>query len=161
MDDLYSGRLDALEQTWRIWAELGDGLTEDQWSTATRCPGWDVAALYAHTGVFPRHMSAPLPLLDDLVGEPVTAGELLQRFNAPEGVALTMAGTVADRAVSDAAAHTRKELVDWFSGHGPRALQRLRQAEATLVVPWPASGVVITLGEALRIVILEAAVHLT
>lgn len=67
-----------------------------------------------------------------------------------------MAGTVADRAVSDAAAHTRKELVDWFSGHGPRALQRLRQAEATLVVPWPASGVVITLGEALRIVILEA-----
>lgn len=30
MDDLYSGRLDALEQTWRIWAELGDGLTEDQ-----------------------------------------------------------------------------------------------------------------------------------
>lgn len=101
MDDLYSGRSDALEQTWRVWAELGDGLTEDQWSTATRCPGWDVAA-----------------------------------------------------------AHTRKELVDWFSGHGPRALQRLRQAEATLVVPWPASGVVITLGEALRIVILEATVHL-
>ncbi len=28
MADIYSGRLDALEQTWRAWADLGDGLTE-------------------------------------------------------------------------------------------------------------------------------------
>jgi Mycothiol maleylpyruvate isomerase N-terminal domain len=53
MDDLYSGRLDALEQTWRVWAELGDSLTENQWSTTTRYPGWDVAALYAHHSFFP------------------------------------------------------------------------------------------------------------
>jgi uncharacterized protein (TIGR03083 family) len=159
MEDVYSGRLDALEQTWRVWAELGDGLSEDQWSTATRCPGWDVAALYAHHSAFPRNMSALLPLLD-AVGEPVTAGELVRRFNAPDGVAHTMAETVAVQVVSDAAQLTRKELVDRFSVHGPRALQRLRQAEATLVVPWPGSGAVITLGEALRIVILEATVHL-
>jgi hypothetical protein len=42
MNDVYRGRLDALEQTWRVWAELGDALTEDQWSTGTRCTGWDV-----------------------------------------------------------------------------------------------------------------------
>jgi uncharacterized protein (TIGR03083 family) len=159
VDDLYSGRLDALEQTWRIWAELGDGLTEEQWSTASRCPSWDVAALYAHASAFPRDLNAPLPLLD-VVGEPVTAGELLRRFNAPDGLAHTMAETATDLAVSDAAEHTRKELVDRFSVHGPTALQWLGQAEATLIVPWPISGALITLVEAIRIVIFEATVHL-
>jgi uncharacterized protein (TIGR03083 family) len=159
MNDAYSGRLDALEQTWRVWAELGDGLTEDQWSTATRCTGWDVAALYAHHSTFPRNLSTSPPILD-AVGELVTAGELIRRFNAPDGVAHTMAETVADQAVSDAAQHSRKELVDRFSVQGPRALQRLRQAEATLVLPWAVSGEVVMLGEALRIVIMEAVVHL-
>jgi uncharacterized protein (TIGR03083 family) len=159
MAEVYSGRLDALEQTWRVWTELGEGLTENQWSTATRCPGWTVAALYAHHSVFPRDMSAPLPS-SDAMGDPVTAGELLRRFNAPEGVAHTMAETIADQVVSDAAEHTRRELIDRFSVHGPRALQRLRQADATLVVPWHTSGAVIMLVEALRIVLLEATVHL-
>lgn len=158
MDDVYLGRLGALEQTWQVWAQLGDSLTEQQWSAGTRCPGWDVAALYAHYSVFPLAMSAPLP--EGLVGEPVTAVEILSRFNAPDGAAHTMAETVADGAVSEAAAHTRRELVDRFSVHGPRALQRLRQAEATTVVPWPLSGAVITLVEALRIVLMEATVHL-
>ncbi|MGH3902652.1 MAG: maleylpyruvate isomerase N-terminal domain-containing protein [Pseudonocardiaceae bacterium] len=56
-------------------------LREDQWSTATRCPGWDVAALHTHHSAFPLALSAPLPLLDDPVGEPVTAGEILRRYN--------------------------------------------------------------------------------
>lgn len=160
VDEIYSGRLAALEQIWRIWAELGESLTEEQWSTATRCPGWDVAALYAHHSAFPLALSAPLPPRDDPMGEPVTAGEILRGFNAPDGVAHTMAGTVADHALSQAAALTRNELVDRFGVHGPCALQRLRQAEATLVVPWPASRKVIMLGEALRIVVMEATVHL-
>jgi uncharacterized protein (TIGR03083 family) len=160
MGDVYLGRLDALEQIWWVWAQLGDGLTEEQWSTATRCPGWDVAALYAHHSVFPLAMSAPPPPVDGPVGEPLTAIEILRRFNAEDGVAHSMAGTVADGAVSEAAAHTRRELIDRFSVHGPRALQGLCQAKATVVVPWPASGGVVTLVEALRIVLLEATVHL-
>lgn len=160
MDDVYLDRIDALEQTWQVWAQLGGDLTEEQWSTGTRCPGWDVAALYAHYSAFPLALSAPLPLPDGPVGEPVTAVEVLRRFNAPDGVAHTMAETVADGAVSEAAAHTRRELVDRFSVHGPRALQWLRRAEATAVVPWPVSGAVVTLVEALRIVLMEATVHL-
>lgn len=158
--DVYLGRLEALEQIWWVWGQLGEGLAEEQWSVATRCPGWDVAALYAHHSVFPVAMSAPPPPVDDPVGEPLTAVEILRRFNAPDGVAHSMAGTVADTAVSEAAAHTRRDLVDRFSVHGPRALRGLRQAKATVVVPWPASGGVITLVEALRIVLLEATVHL-
>ena len=62
--------------------------------------------------------------------------------------------------VSEATAHTRTALVERFTVHGPQALRRLRQAKPTLVVPWPDSDVVITLREALRIVVLEATVHL-
>jgi uncharacterized protein (TIGR03083 family) len=160
MDDVYTDRLDALEQIWQVWAQLGDSLTEEQWSTGTRCPGWDVAAVYAHYSVFPLFMSAAPPLPDSPVGEPVTAVEIVRRFNAPEGAAHTMAETVANGAISEAATHTRRELVDRFSVHGPRAFQWLRQAEATAVVPWPVSGAVVTLVEALRIVLMEATVHL-
>lgn len=160
MDDVYLDRLDALEQIWQVWAQLGDDLTEEQWSTGTRCPGWDVAAVYAHYSVFPLFMSAAPPLPDGPVGEPVTAVEIVRRFNAPDGAAHTRAETLADEVVSDAAAHTRRELVDRFSVHGPRALHWLRQAEATAVVPWPVSGTPVTLVEALRIVLLEATVHL-
>lgn len=44
--------------------------------------------------------------------------------------------------------------------HGSRALHGLRTTEETTVGPWPASGGVTTLVEALRIVLLEATVHL-
>jgi hypothetical protein len=70
-------------------------------------------------------MSASLPL-SDAVGDPVTAGELVRRFNAPDGIAHTMAGMNADQVISDAAQHTRKELIHRFSMHGPCVLQRLR-----------------------------------
>jgi uncharacterized protein (TIGR03083 family) len=160
MDDVYLGRLDALEQIWQVWAQLGDSLTEQQWSAATRCSGWDVAAVYAHYSVFPLNMSAPLQLPDGPGGEPVTAVEVVRRFNAPDGAAHTMAETVADGAITEAATHTRRELIDRFSVHGPRALQRLRQAKATTVVPWPVSGALVTLVEALRIVLMEGTVHL-
>lgn len=49
----YRHRIDALEMVWRRWADIGVGLSEQQWSTPTRCVGWDVAALYAHVGMFP------------------------------------------------------------------------------------------------------------
>jgi uncharacterized protein (TIGR03083 family) len=160
VDEIYRGRLDALEQTWRIWADLGSGLTEDQWSTASRCPGWDVAALFAHHSEFPLALDAPPPRPEGPAGQPVTAAEILRRFNAPDGVAHTMATMVADQAVADATQHTRGDLVDRFSVHGPRAVRRLRGAEAGMVVPWPASGAVVMLVEALRIVVMEATVHL-
>src|SRR5262249_14669574 len=120
----------------------------------------DVAALFAHASVFPLALSALPPLPDEPAGEPMTAVEILRRFNSPDGVAHTMAGTVADRAVSDAAKHTRQELVDRFGAPARDALQALRQAGPSVVVPWPSSGGVITLAEALRIILMEATVHL-
>jgi uncharacterized protein (TIGR03083 family) len=160
MNDVYLARLDTLEQTWQVWAELGKHLTNEQWSTATRCPGWDVAALYAHCSVWPLAMNTSPPVVGGPVGELLTAADITKRFNAPGGLTHSMAATVLDGAVADAAAHSRSELLDRFIVHGPRALQMLRQVEATVVVPWPVSGDLITLVEALRIVVLETTVHL-
>lgn len=94
--ELYRRRLDALEQTWQAWAELGRGLTEQQWSTPTRCPGWDVAGVYAHASLFPLHLSTspPVPAAQP-VGTPVTAVQLLRQSNTPTGMATTMAITIA------------------------------------------------------------------
>ncbi len=160
MDYIYRYRLDALEQTWDIWGRLGESLTEEQWSTPSRCPGWDVAALYAHYSRFPLDMSTPPQAADGPVGERLMAAELVKRFNAPNGVAQAMAGKVADGAVAEAAAHTRRELFDRFVVYGPRALQILRSTEPTLVVRWPTSDDVITVVEGLRVVLMEATVHL-
>lgn len=134
-------------------------MTDEQWSTDTRCDGWDVAALYAHHSVFPLALTALPPLPDGPAVEPVTAVHILERFNAPDGVAHTMADTVADSAVTDAAQHSRTELVDRFTVHGEQAVKSLRDTEATTLVPWPGAAAV-TLAEGLRIVLMEATVHL-
>jgi len=76
--------IDGLEAVWRRWAEVGAGLTEAEWSTPSRCAGWDVAALFAHVGVFPQAVLDP-PEADG--GEPVSAVAILRGFNAPSGVA--------------------------------------------------------------------------
>ncbi|MGQ0778298.1 MAG: maleylpyruvate isomerase N-terminal domain-containing protein [Pseudonocardiales bacterium] len=79
--DICIVRLDALEETWQIWAQPGADLTDEQWSRPTRCPGWDVAAVYAHTSVFPQVLSASPPTPPADAADVVTAAEVLRRFN--------------------------------------------------------------------------------
>ena len=159
MRDVYLSRLAALDGIWRLWGEVGAGLTEAEWSAATRCPGWDVAALYAHHSGFAVALSAGPPAVEGSAAEPLTAVEVLRGFNAEGGVAHSMAPAVADAAVADAASVTRAQLVDRFVAHGPDAVRQLRQAEPGTLVPWPVAGAVPVV-EALRIVLLEATVHL-
>jgi uncharacterized protein (TIGR03083 family) len=160
IDALHRARIDALGEAWQAWAGVGAGLTEAEWTAASRCAGWDVAALYAHSSVFPLVLTATPPLPAGPLPDPVTAVDVLGAFNSPGGVAHEMAGTVADAAVADAARLERRELVDRFAVHGPRALQVLRDTAPTTLVPWPAAEALVTLVEGLRIVLLEATVHL-
>lgn len=37
-----------LHEVWDALADLGASLTDDEWTAATPCPGWSVAAQYAH-----------------------------------------------------------------------------------------------------------------
>lgn len=157
MADVYSVRLDALQQTWQIWAKTGENLTEEQWTAETRCDGWDVAALYAHASMFLKEQGAPLPEAD-APGNPVTAVEILRSFNEPGGVAHTMADATADQAVADAAQHSRSELVERFATNAPLAVDKLRAARPTLVVPWGPFAV--TIEEVARMAVMEATVHL-
>lgn len=157
----YGARLDGLERVWGGWARLGSGLDEVQWSRPTRCPGWDVAAVFAHASLFPVAL-AEMPL-DGAAAVGADAGRtavnVLRGFNEPGGVAHAMAGAVADAAVQDARGHSREELVARFGGAGDRAVQRLRATGPATLVPWPGSGA-IALVEGLRIVVMESVVHL-
>lgn len=148
--------IDALEAVWRRWAEVGDGLTEAEWTTPSRCTGWDVAALFAHVGVFPQAVLEPPPADG---GEPVTAVQILRGFNAPSGRAHTMAEAVADHAVTLAAQVGPPGLVAFFAEGGPPAIAALRSRPADGLLLWPTSGVT-TWAEAVRIVLLESTVHL-
>lgn len=150
-------RLDALEAVWRIWGEVGAGLFDDDWRTETRCPGWDIAAVYAHHSDSPVAMTAQLPA-EDTPGTPVTARDVLRGFNVPDGFAHTGAETIAEQAASAKIAPT--ELVARFQVDGPRAIAALHEARPGLIVPFPGAGAVLPISEALRIVLLEATVHL-
>jgi uncharacterized protein (TIGR03083 family) len=156
----YLHRIDTLGAVWASWAEVGGGLEKEQWSRTTRCPGWDVAALFAHVSMFPRVIVDPPP---GHVGgsEPaITAVDILRGFNASGGAAHGMAEQVAEAAVSIAAQLGPQALVACFAEDGPRAIDALRHREPTSAVPWPATARMTTWAEALRIVLLESVVHL-
>jgi uncharacterized protein (TIGR03083 family) len=162
-DPLYPFRLDALEQTWQVWSQLGGSLSEAQWSAASRCPGWDVACLYAHHSQFLLAMSAPpppAPQVSQVSGQPQSAVQVLRAFNAVGEVASTAAPAIADQAAREAAQHQPAELVQRFTEFGPVVIRRLRTARPDLVVPWPPTPSGVLLSEGLRIVLLEATVHL-
>src|ERR671916_1590104 len=156
----YRHRIDALEVVWRRWADIGAGLSEQQWSTPTRCVGWDVAALYAHVGMFPSAVVDLPGVPQGATMHPVTAVDILRGFNAPGGVAHEMAEHVARVAVSTAADRERAALVALYADDGPRAIEALRRREPTSQVPWPGAGAMTTWVEALRIVLMESVVHL-
>jgi uncharacterized protein (TIGR03083 family) len=154
---VYRQRIDALAAVWQRWAEVGSGLTDVEWASPSRCRGWDVAALFAHVGVFPHAVLHP-PQADG--GDAVTAVDILRGFNAPSGVAHAMADQVADHAVALAAQVGRPGLVAFFADGGPRGIAALRDRAADGLVPWPSSGAVTTWVEAIRIALMEATVHL-
>lgn len=159
-DSVFVRRVDALEATWSRWAELGRDLTEQQWQAPTRCAGWDVATQYAHVGMFLQVLAGPLPTPDGFPDEPATAVQILRGFNAPGGVAEAMADSVADAAVTTAAAAGRDARVGPYAVDGPRGIAALRAAGAASLVPWPAAGVVVPLVEGVRIILMESVVHL-
>jgi uncharacterized protein (TIGR03083 family) len=159
-DPLYPYRLDALEQIWQVWSQLGGSLSETQWSAASRCPGWDVACLYAHHSQFLLAINAPPPRAPEVSGQSQSAVQVLRAFNAPGGVASTAAPDVADQAAREAAQHKPAELAERFTELGPVVIRRLRAARPGLVVPWPPVPSGVTLGEGLRIILMEATVHL-
>ncbi len=142
-DPLYPDRLDALERTWQAWSQLGGSLSEPRWPAPSRCPGWDVACLCARHSQLLLALGAAPPPAPEVPGPPQSA-----------------APAVADQAAREAARREPAALAGRFTRLGPVAIRRLRAAGPDLVVPWPPAPSGVTLGEGLRIMLMEATVHL-
>jgi uncharacterized protein (TIGR03083 family) len=151
----YETRVDALAQTWRVWASTGAELGESEWQRASRCTPWRVIDLYAHHSMFPVVLAAPVPATSG--EESVTAVDVLRGFNAPDGIAHTMAQRVADLAVAESTDHDAAELVARFTTTAPRTIAALLAADPALPVKW--ATYVVPIVEALRIAVMEATVH--
>ena len=99
---------------WRSWADRGEALTEQEWATPTRLPGWSVRDLYAHAAPDPDLMRAGLEATTDQPPAARCGADLLRMFNAPDGVAHTMAPAIADQARKTAVETDPGRLVSSF-----------------------------------------------
>jgi uncharacterized protein (TIGR03083 family) len=148
---------EVLADAWERWARRCGELTDEQWSTATRCKPWDVRALVAHL--------CPNPEMFDMLDgaktdEPpvVTDGaDLLRRFNEPGGIAHTSADNLAEQAVSDAEHLTPDAAVTRFI-ECARILRAAPMSDET-VIKYPVVGTT-TLAVIAEVALMEATVHL-
>jgi uncharacterized protein (TIGR03083 family) len=155
-DDLAS-RCALLAEAWQWWAATLEAMDEPDWSRSTRLEGWDVAALVAHhgllVGAFGYLASQPVD------GPPATPSvrDMLRRFNAPDGVANTLAGGVAEMARQQAAAISHEEQVAKFLVEGPTVVSAIEDA-GPIVVEYFGNGT-FPIAEVVAIAIMEAVVH--
>jgi hypothetical protein len=120
-------------------------------------PGWDVAALSAHTSMLVRmlrHLSAHPVDAEPTVG---SARDMLARFNAPGGVATALANVIADAARKDAASMSPADLVAMFAVTAPDVVTAIEDA-GPIVVDYFGNGS-LPIADAMSIAILEAVVH--
>lgn len=151
------GAREALADAWERWARRCATLTPEEWSTPTRCSGWDVAALLAHVCPDPAMFDR---LSDAIVDEPaavVDAADLLRRFNEPDGIANTSADSLAQQAVADAEALTPDAAAERFT-ECARILRATPMSEET-VIAYPTVGST-TLAVIAETALMEATVHL-
>jgi uncharacterized protein (TIGR03083 family) len=151
-------RLTTLEALWSVWAEHGRAMTDDQWRLPTRLGDWDVRSLYAHAGSWPFMFSMVVDRVRDSEPTHATAAALLCEFNAPDGVAHSMRDKVAAGAREDATTYSTEQMVEQFTGTGPRAIATARQLGSVVVDYF--GRALLPLDEAVSIGIMEATVHL-
>ncbi|MGI8310502.1 maleylpyruvate isomerase N-terminal domain-containing protein [Saccharopolyspora hattusasensis] len=151
--------LDALDQAWRAWAELGSSLDETRWQRPTRLPGWTIKDVYAHHSGFPAATGAALDA-PEAEGQMThnDAAELLAFMQQSGGVAEQTADLLRDQATEQAAATSTGELVAQFTEVAPKVVAALRGADLNRRVDYGGVAVV-PAGEALRIFVMEAVVH--
>jgi len=156
IDDLWS-RCALLDDGWHWWGATLEAMDADAWTRPTRLEGWDVSALVAHHGLLVRGIA--FLATQPLDAEPATtsAGDMLRRFNAPDGIANTGAEAVAEMARQQAASASREELTARFLVEAPPVVERVREA-GPVVIDYFGNGA-FPIGEAVAIAIMESVVH--
>jgi hypothetical protein len=148
---------EVLADAWERWARRCAELTPQQWSTATRCQPWVVRGLVAHL--------CPDRSMFDMLNAAVTdepaavtdAAEMLRRFNAPDGIAHTLADRIADRATTDAVKLTPDDAVTRFTECAE--ILRATPMSNESVISYPIVGST-TLAVVAEVALMEATVHL-
>lgn len=148
---------EVLADAWERWARRCSQLSAEEWSTPTRCEGWDVAALLAHVCPDPAMFAQLAEAVVDPPAAVTDAAVLLRRFNEPDGVANTNAGSLAEQARSDAAALTPEAAARRFADSA-RTL-RATTVPADTVIAYPSVGST-TLAVITETALMEATVHL-
>ncbi|MCM6776016.1 maleylpyruvate isomerase N-terminal domain-containing protein [Nocardia sp. CDC159] len=148
-----------LAEVFAAWAARVRALTEAEWSTPTRLPGWTVQDLVAHMAPDKRVLEL---LRGPRVDSPaITSGaQMLRIYNMPGGVAHTAADQNAELA-REAASAGPEALVAFFIDDGPEVIAEFRNADPNIGVahPHPALGTV-SFGTLIEVMIVEATVHM-
>lgn len=148
-----------LGSLWRAWGEAVADLDDGEWTTPTRCEGWDVAALTAHVSQGVGGLAALVRArrTDDPV-EHADAPALLRALKPDAEVADALAGKAARQAVDDAAATGSAGLVARFLDDGPGVIEEAAAVGGAAAVEYFRRGTTtVTAATVVRVV--EATVH--
>jgi uncharacterized protein (TIGR03083 family) len=148
---------EVLADVWERWARRCATLTPEEWSTPTRCSGWDVAALLAHVCPDPAMFDRLNAAIVDGPAAVTDAAEMLRRFNEPDGIAHTTADSLAEQAVADAKALTPDAAATRFA-ECARILRATPMSDET-VIAYPTVGST-TLAVIAETALMESTVHL-
>lgn len=79
-DNTAAGLTAQLSEVWESLAELGAALSDHEWARSTPCPGWSIAAQYAHViGTESMLLGRPTPEVD--AGSPAHVRNQIGGFN--------------------------------------------------------------------------------
>jgi uncharacterized protein (TIGR03083 family) len=157
MVDPFSERCSVLDEAWRWWATTLPPLDASAWTRPTRLPGWDVAALVAHASLLVRGLGFLCSQPVDTEPAVRSAQEMLGGFNAPGGVATSLAEGVAEMARRQAASMSPDDLVALFTVTAPEVVTAI-EAAGPIAVEYFGNGT-FPIVEAMSIAVLEAVVH--
>ena len=153
----FSERCSALAEAWRWWATTLTDLDAAAWRLETRLPGWDVAALVAHTSLLVRGLSFLSSRPIDAAPAMRSAGEMLRHFNAPGGVATTLADEIAEMSRRQSTLTPPDDLIALFAVTAPAVIAAVEET-GPIVIDYFGNGT-LPIAEAMSIATLEAVVH--
>src|SRR5690606_30464804 len=130
--------------------------TPEQLAQPTRCEGWTVRDLVAHATPDPDQLGAVLSGSLDAPAAMSDAASLLRAFNAPGGLAESMAPDIAAAAVEEASRVPASESAKNFA----RSADLIASVpyDPTVVLPYPGVGS-LTAGALTDVAIVDATVH--
>lgn len=99
-----------LGEVWSSLADLGRGISDDEWTLQTPCPGWTVAAQYAHViGTESSLLGRSAPDVD--TGSPAHVRNQIGAFNEVWVVSLASAGRAQVLDLFDEVTASRREAL--------------------------------------------------